>query len=199
MSNATRLVELEAAIAEAELTDDEAGMASELVGEGSPIADAIALVLADREGGDGRRTEKPPIPEAAPAFVVDDKKVEKEIERHLNRMAELLGPSAEQYEPCEECGAAGIRIPGPQMKANDKYRMCPTCDGYGQVLTGSKAASHVTANCPTCMGRGFQERVAEGQTPAAPIVQPVESGDGFGTPTWMGDPEVKPGATTGWQ
>lgn len=200
MSTASELAQREAMVAEAELTDAEAERVTELVTEGAELADAIATVLASREQPDEEeQPETPPAP-APPAFVVDDKKVEKEIERHLTRMADLLGPTAEQYEPCEECGAAGIRIPGPKMLTNERYRACPTCEGWGKVLTGSKDPQYVATNCPTCMGRGFQERVSEPQGGGEQVQQVEPTGDGFGTPAWMGDPNVKPrNPAGGWQ
>lgn len=201
MTEATKVEGLDEAIAAAELDDDEAAKVRELVaGGGNPTA-AIEFVIGERDAPDEDPDLEPaPAAPPAPTFEVNPKKVEQEIGRHLEAMSELLGPAAEQYEPCEECGGAGVVIPGPKMKGHEMYRACPTCDGHAYVLTGSKDPQWAKQPCPGCAGRGFQTKTpdaAPANGGAAPV---IERGEGYGTESWMGNPDIQPAtAGGGWQ
>lgn len=48
----------------------------------------------------------------------------------------------------------GEPVPPPLIQAPDA-RVCPTCDGWGQVLTGSKVHPFNVAKCIECQGRGW--------------------------------------------
>lgn len=94
-------------------------------------------------------------------------------------------------------GAVGFMLPGAlELKAHAKFKRCATCNGHGQVLTGSLAEQQQTADCPRCGGRGYLERLEQEQPPAERAIEPARNGDdddGFGVPKWMGDPNLTGG------
>ncbi len=128
------------------------------------------------------------------------KRLEKEATRHANAVASILEEDAQEFQPCPLClpFAPGFRLPVPPSeqewatitaavfggesmdygKATDASA-CPDCNALGQVLTGSKVASHRLRNCSRCSGAGYlvvpgpagnQAAVAPSD-PTAPVVQ----------------------------
>lgn len=92
-------------------------------------------------------------------------------------------------------GAIGYMLPGAlDLKEHEKYRRCSTCNGHGQVLTGSLADGKQTADCPRCAGRGYLERMEDVQQSTGEANgNGTGEGDpdaGFGVPAWMGDPSL---------
>jgi DnaJ-class molecular chaperone len=177
MSEVTKLAEAEAARAESEPDENEQAEDEEVEGaEGAPE----------------------PQPEPAPSSEPTDeerKAWDAEHKRHANALAKVMGADFDLLVPCDECGAVGYRPPD-QLRTNQRYIGCETCNAFGVVLTGSKAQGNETQNCPVCLGRGFLEEM-----PAAPAGQPAANGvtepqPQYGTPQWMGDPQV--GAQPGY-
>lgn len=213
MSSETQQEELEASIAAAELTDEEADEVRGLVADGGIPTSAIEHVLEQRE---------PEVLEVPPASAQEQENgepdpkrlraLERAIGDHLDRVREVMGPFVAGFDPCGVCGGVGLMPPEPEVRENPNFRACPTCNGYGVVKTGARNEAHFTRACPDCAGRGYQERLdpsgapivaAPGAAPAtapAPTPAPLEpSGDGngaepdaprFGTPSWMGDPNL---------
>ena len=67
----------------------------------------------------------------------------------------------------------------PLIQANDA-KMCPACDGWGQVLTGAKRNDQKTRKCLTCNGLGWEGRGAGEAAPTngaanLTIVQPEQA------------------------
>ena len=144
-------------------------------------------------------------PEAEPEPEPDEEEVSDELRaRRLGRAVdafelELRGIFGVD-EPLEQVavdGAIGFMVPGVlALKANEKYRRCPVCNGHGAVLTGSIADGKQTADCPRCAGRGYLERLENPTPPTAEQANGTGTGDddaAFGVPAWMGDPNI--GAT----
>jgi hypothetical protein len=138
-----------------------------------------------------------------------------ETERHEQRVHEIMGAFVEGFVACERCYGQGIVPPAPQPQPFESYKACPTCAGWGQVLTGSIRAGKELIDCPGCAGRGYVERLnssggaltpsagAPATVPAAPNLEQPEAeqnGSGapaeevWGVPSWMGDPNLRPAA-----
>ena len=120
--------------------------------------------------------------------------VQAENERHIAALREHMGPAFGLFEECEHCQGVGVKPRGPEPVQYEAYRQCPTCLGFGQVLTGAQQTAQAAVTCPGCAGRGFQERKSTaapvvGVTPPAPAPEPT---DEWGVPTWMGDPTIQP-------
>jgi DNA-directed RNA polymerase subunit RPC12/RpoP len=213
MNAVADIAQLEAAIGEAELTDEEAELVRRLVKDEELAPDeAVAAALATREA-------EPPLAvkpagetegdEPSPKQLRD---LVKENERHVKQVGTIMGGFVEGFEPCEKCDTLGLQPPGPRPRAHSFYKACETCAGYGQVLTGSLEAQYASIACPDCGGRGFLEAMID-NTPAAELVkqlraqraagvgagelqpQPVQPAGGgaevtYGRPTWMGDPQL---------
>lgn len=205
--------ELEAAIAEAELTDDEAAQARELVGQGGQVAAVIPFIVSERDGGVGEPdapVEQPPAGAAEPS-AKQLKALENELVRHEKRVHEVMGEFAAGMVTCATCGGIGLAEPGepePELQGHEWFIECEKCAGIGLVLTGSKRPGNSTVDCPGCRGRGYLEALrdgqplASGQSLAAPapaelatgetpaIAAPQEPALTFGVPPWMGDPNL---------
>lgn len=213
MSTAVENPELEAAIAEAELTDEEAERVRELVAEGGLIVSAIPFVLSERETPDEPdEPDEPPDELGSEPSREQLKKLDAEMVRHEKRVHEVMGAFVEGFVACEGCGGVGLVAPGPpapEPRTHEWFKTCETCAGFGQVLTGSLRNGQHMRDCPGCKGRGYLEAldgtgapladqssaVATAPTMPAPVEQPaVTNGDGapvsFGTPPWMGDPAI---------
>ena len=115
--------------------------------------------------------------------------LDREATRHANRVTEILGEDSLALIQCEACPP---RIPGwhypagdyppedpmrvlyellsggteAQMKHPARYVICDYCNGFGRVITGSKAESHRTLACPSCSELGYLD--AEQNRPATP-------------------------------
>jgi hypothetical protein len=63
---------------------------------------------------------------------------------------------------------AGMPEQPPLVQASNA-RTCPACEGWGDVLTGSKRNDQTKMKCQTCHGRGFvgDGSLSNGAPPAA--------------------------------
>jgi hypothetical protein len=137
--------------------------------------------LDELHGGDGDRAgddAQPPAAQQPSEKEVEEtyKKLDREVERHVKRVAELVGEAFAFLVPCELCDPSmpGFRWPrepadevkvavrmaiGDRQPENwqaDQYSArCEACDGLGEVLTGSKVAGKGTLPCMTCGGNGW--------------------------------------------
>lgn len=140
---------------------------------------------AEGEGEEETEPEPEPEPELEPsAAQMSEKEREKiigrldaENDRHTKRVAEILGPDVTDLEPCTFCWEhaagfllAGVEIdvvqaamtrqrmgmgPEPTYKSNPTFAPCPTCDGMGRVLSGSRVEAQITQPCPECVDKGW--------------------------------------------
>lgn len=213
MTAITELAELEAAIGEADLDDDQAAELKALVQEGTPLDEAVAQII-ERTAEEVEQATGEPDPseglEQPTAKMLES--VARERERHNKRMHQILGGFVEGFEPCEKCDGDGIVPPGPKARTHPFFAACVTCNGFGQVLTGSLEEQYAGVQCPDCAGRGYLEAMLD-NTPAVELVeqlrasrraaqQPVtpvptpslaDADPGavtMGRPAWMGDPTV---------
>lgn len=205
--------ELDAAIAAAELDDEEKAVVTRMVVEGlATIDEAVAAALVDRTADDA--PPAPPIGESESGEPTPKqlKELDRENGRHVEAVQDIMGAFVAGFVPCEKCETLGLEPPGPKPKTHEFYVACGTCNGFGRVLTGSLDQGNADVACPDCGGRGYLELMLD-NTPAAELVKqlraqraatplpvdvhtpaappataPVQAD--FGRPAWMGDPTV---------
>ena len=178
--------------------------------------------------------EKPEEAAAAPAGLTEKqieemfKKLERSATTWRNRVSELLGEEALMLVPCELCEPMipGFHWPiGVQTARDDQHahllevlknpaapeyadsrvvRRCADCDGWGQVLSGSRVAGKERVVCSTCKGLGYQGPPQEAGIQQAPSngggveypsdTQPltVEDRDAWGSPRLLDDGQENP-------
>jgi len=140
-----------------------------------------------------------PAPQTPEQMERQQQRLEKETERHVKRVAELVGDDFSFLVPCELCHPLmpGFRLPrepedevkeavryaiGDRQPENwqpDQYSSrCVYCDGLGEVLTGSRVRGKETAVCLGCDGKGWQPIGNErrGGYQAPPAEQVPENG-----------------------
>lgn len=94
------------------------------------------------------------------------------------RIAALVEEEAARVE-AEEAQPLTVRNAPPP----DPYtRTCPTCEGYGQTLTGSIVDGQEFRDCVDCRARGWQERLERSadDPPAEDHVGPREDSWNWG-------------------
>lgn len=124
-----------------------------------------------------------PAPNEQPDPVDSDKlmrqandKLNRENERHWNRLQEIMGPDSEQLVPCELCftltpgfrwnaapteetaNAVRVAIGLPDITnyaPSATERTCDDCRGLGKVRTGSTVPNKETITCDACAGKGY--------------------------------------------
>lgn len=213
MSTTIENTQIAQAVAELELDADQAQSLTELVEGGMGLDEALAQLQAEPDDDDPERPAAKPTEQLASE--PSDKQLrdlDKENVRHIASVHRIMGHFSEGLAECQECGTMGLVEPGPKPQTHPFFIPCPTCNAFGQVLTGSLVAEHTGVNCPDCAGRGFLEAMID-NTPAVEIVerlreqtrlsspppsaeivlpaQPAESGAlSHGRPAWMGDPTI---------
>lgn len=134
--------------------------------------------------------EEPAAPPAPPA-PPDSEAIGRELERHLGAMGRLLGAEAAGYNVCAKCMGWGISDE-PEPPFDPDTAPCPRCESHGRTRTGSSDPQHAYRLCVRCGGRGYLERPPEATTPVAAYAAQEAETNGFGTPAWMGDPNLNP-------
>lgn len=211
MSTPLEIAEREAEEAEAENPDEESP---------EPIESEDSLPEHEPE----------PEPSAEFNFNEQTKKLAASEKAHRSRVANIMGPDLNEVELCPLCATftAGFVLPYAALSAEQSLKdavrrlngdapqaelqpakdseTCPDCDGWGDVLTGSKAERSRTGPCLRCTGKGFIAKTylvaapqQQGESyPGAdqPPVNPPPGGqpDGYGRPAghrhWGIDPAV---------
>lgn len=213
MSTITDETALATAIAEAGLTDVEAELVNRILEDTDASAEeAIASALAMREAEAAPPATTTGEAESAEPTVKQLKDLDKENTRHVETVHRIMGSFVAGFVACEKCDTLGLEPPGPKPRSHDFFQACATCNGYGQVLTGSLEAQFSSINCPDCGGRGYLEMLVD-NTPAAELVKQLRAQRAtapqvdlaappvlpaaapahevsFGRPAWMGDPTV---------
>lgn len=142
-------------------------------------------------------------------------KLDREAERHVKRLQEVLQEDALMLLPCELCNprTSGwvdlkaitdevkqrVRIMigdrEPRKVKEDKYsRRCETCDGETVVDSGSKETSQKELPCIDCGGKGWVPVGPERLTgqPTAPVPVPTVNGVTTTGPTVFSEPTLDP-------
>jgi hypothetical protein len=102
------------------------------------------------------------------------KKADSENRRYHRALDKILGPESGHRE-CPACQGLGItwaqeEEAPPLLKADDA-EPCPSCNAYGQTITGSRNPDQTLKPCNDCGGRGWKN-VTPKLEPVAPIVTP---------------------------
>lgn len=130
----------------------------------------------DEDAGTPKTAEEP-----AAALTEKDieramEKLEREAKRHRDRVSEIMGEDALMLIPCELCPqvTAGFRYPTPvgeeqkravlaavgmgdvgNMRHSPDALTCDVCDGYGELISGSRVAAHLSIACQKCHALGY--------------------------------------------
>lgn len=170
MSTATELAEQEALSAEAEPED--------------PELDDVNEDEAEREAERERAQEAEAEPEREPASDMLMERIgrdlDKEADRHSKAVVKIMGDQMGDLVPCPLCVTPGfvtVEPPRdfdpmqrhavllamgedapPELKAHPKLYKCETCDGWGDLTTGSRKPTTQVEGCPDCGGKGFRDR-----------------------------------------
>lgn len=213
MSTITSDTELEQAIAAAELSDEEAADVLRLLEETDASAEElIAAAIASRDAEPEVAPAAKPEPLASEPSEKQLRALDQENTKHVQKVHTIMGHFAADLVECDKCGSMGLVEPGPEAKPHPFYVVCGTCNGFGQVLTGSLVEAQIGVNCPDCAGRGYLEAMLD-NTPATEIVEryreqarlaapaplePAPPGAAtlepapmtHGKPAWMGDTTI---------
>lgn len=130
------------------------------------------------------------VPASLTVLAERDRKLESETRRHENALRKLYGDDFETLAPCPLCLADGWVAPTPPgvmdpeqwlaiqaasgQLTDAEYRdapyavRCETCDGWGEVASGSRTEAGRLIVCRDCSGNGWREQVA--QTAGVPMV-----------------------------
>lgn len=123
------------------------------------------------------------------------KAIDAEGKRHERALAKALGEKWEDYELCLRCLGDGFVLPipagqmpqeqwdnlmaqagmapGDQLKTATYAIVCSTCDGWGEIKTGSKSASQAVLPCKDCQGRGWFDSTDISHAPPAQPAAPA--------------------------
>jgi hypothetical protein len=141
----------------------------------APFAPAEPSPEEQEQAEQEEQTQTPA--EAAASHGSDEipKKLERAIKDQQKRLSKIVGVDLAGQE-CPTCDGMGYTIGGTDPSAvlvhPDNLVMCEACNGYGQVVTGSKNPQHETTVCIACSGVGYQTKVAQptNVTPITPAV-----------------------------
>lgn len=124
---------------------------------------------------------EPSVPSSQTVLAARDKALEAETRRHENALRKAYGDDFDTLAPCPLCLTDGWVIPAPpgampaeqweaiqqaagqlseeNFKQAEYAETCDTCDGYGQVLSGSKTEAGRLIVCRTCEGKGWKAKL----------------------------------------
>jgi DnaJ-class molecular chaperone len=126
----------------------------------------------DDEDAEQEESEQTPA-QAARSHGSDEipKKLERALTDQKKRLERIVGVSLDGKE-CPKCDGMGYMPEGtadePEVVHPENLVTCEACNGYGQVVTGSRNPDHITAMCTSCAGNGFITQVAQ-LPPPTPI------------------------------
>jgi hypothetical protein len=73
--------------------------------------------------------------------------------RYIGEISQILGEEV-PIIPCPYCQGKGFE---PMLLAKDPHsEVCPECNGYGQVATGSYVQGNEVRMCSNCNGAGYK-------------------------------------------
>jgi hypothetical protein len=119
------------------------------------------LRAAAAESGGGESTASPAAPDESPPDEPPTEDEDEDVE-HTHSLRDAAENGKEIV-----CPLCGSEIPFPEVPPLDpKVKRCDDCNGWGNVLTGSRVDGHVWRDCPTCNGSGFVDK----QGAAVPVL-----------------------------
>lgn len=150
--------------------------------EASTVMGGTLYQCGLQDGHQGEHSFTPSVEDEAPAEDSEKRmrqageRLDREAERHWNRIKEIMGPDADSLVPCELCfvktpgfrwdaapneettNAVRIAIGLPDVSnyaPSSTERTCDDCRGLGKVRTGSTVPGQETASCDACKGKGY--------------------------------------------
>ena len=196
MASIAEMVEEEAALAEAELADEpepDEPEPDEPEPETEPEAQAFATIGPEeiRKAETARNTYRKKI-----GAILGDEAVAHEclLCAGLGYLPDLPPPGTQFGIVLGEDGpalvAAEPMVEPPYREALDKAT-CDECDGWGNVLTGSRAEHSRVGPCGRCQGAGWVIIARDQSQPPGPLLMPAlppgpdyAAADGLGPDAW---------------
>lgn len=118
-------------------------------------------------------------------------KLKTATQSYHTRIVNLLGREMEE-KICPTCDGFGFYDGPPPTPASgelpsdfvhpENYVTCSACNGYGEILSGSKNPLHAVVSCTACANLGYRiETPAQPMAPVVPIAQPQAPHSQMGT------------------
>jgi hypothetical protein len=152
----------------------------------------------DEETPEGVDPETGEITEQTPAEAADEDGSTEQVEKaEIARAAynaeidAIFGENAPPLE-CATCNGLGrvwnTEEPQPELVHPPELVACSRCNGYGQVLTGSRNELNQTTTCTACNGTGWKIETPqpENVTPLVPASAATVGTSGAPVMGWMG-------------
>lgn len=115
----------------------------------------------DEQGEADAATPPAPEPPSSEAVL---KKADAENRRYHKKIDSIFGAKSGHID-CPTCEGLGIvwddGKPEVDLVHPDNLVTCEACNGYGEVITGSKNPSHVTTICIQCNALGYITKTAQ--------------------------------------
>lgn len=187
MSRVTEMAAMEAAEAEAADPDEDAEVedAEQAERDAEREREADQIEEADRE-----------LPSDAVMEQIG-RQLDREGDRHFKAVAKIMGDQFGDLVPCPLCITPGFvtvepvrdfdpmqrqavlltmgEFAPPELKDHPILYRCPTCDGWGELITGARKETTRTDGCPDCNGYGYRNRDQE-QALATVTQLPTQAG-----------------------
>jgi DnaJ-class molecular chaperone len=141
---------------------------------------ADAQEEADREAEQEAELKNEPKREASQ---VQLQKADSANRAYMRKLEGILGEDENRHE-CAACNGLGITWGEPEVPADlvhpTNYVMCTSCNGYGDVISGSKNPDYAMVICTDCQRKGYTITSAQpapvsylppAEPPAAQVLQ----------------------------
>jgi hypothetical protein len=144
--------------------------------------------------------EEPPADDSEKRMRQANDRLNRENERHWNRIVEIMGSDSTALVPCELCfpltpGFRWDSAPNEETAAKVRVaiglpdvsnfapsateRTCDDCRGLGKVRTGSSVPGQETGKCDACAGKGFVATRPRMNTDTAAPAAPDDPSNGI--------------------
>lgn len=181
--------ELNAAIEELETT---LGDMPDGTPEHEKLAQHVETLRAAAETSGTGEAASGPVAEPEPVSDEPPKDPKSEEQEHTHSLRDAADNGKQIV-----CPLCGNDIPFPEAPPLDpNVQRCPDCQGWGNVLTGSRVDGHVWRDCPTCNGNGYVDKRGTSipviGSKAAPVPEAPGAIWNADTETWNPPPGQQP-------
>ena len=125
----------------------------------SDVPEPNEPIEGDDADAEDEQPEQTPA-QAAAAYGSAETRVQldKANDAYIAKVRKIVGDDA-PIAGCDHCQGMGYLLgdqePQPEPVHPPNLVTCEYCNGYGEVLTGSRHPDHITAMCIKCAGNGF--------------------------------------------